>query len=638
MAGQSDQPPQSGVPDLIERYRVRRDAWIAQADELARLRDEVRASAEREAMEIVTAARRDVRKVITEARRELLVLSAQVQAALGEATPKTDPATLLNKAGITLEPGARNLLAGTATDALVSEDVVNEILNDVQDDMTALAEDARTLPLQAVPSRQIAAPVSRSSIPDAITAPPMRVVPSIASSPSITAQPPSPPQTSIAAPPIQIPEITFPPPDQERDEIPGLSESASKVLLSSPFPSDAVPIQNDKRLRTFLALFVGIGAMVALVTTWWLSSGNSASESSAVATSAPREASAPSAAGQPPPAPTAATKASAAPGEAPSTANLSLMVEAVREVWIRTTIDGRTDDGRTLATGQGIEISAEQSILVRAGDAGAVLVSVNNGEKRLLGRDGQVMTRRFVAERADEPVRAPAPPVAPAPQPAPAPLAPSAPARVQPPVASAAPAPAPPVTPPPSAPSSAGSVARANPPSPPAPTASAPSAAPAPAVSQQTSSASQVSIPSGVGNQLSAPAAPLAAPAEVPTPPSPATVVVAVARQWLDAYHRQDRATMAALSTENLLLADERRADERFPSGLGDVTRTLDRVSVQIAADTAVLTAVMMEQSASVPSSPHVSPISQVWVLGAGQWKVRQARFVSEARLNQVFK
>ncbi len=315
MAGQSDQPPQSGVPDLIERYRVRRDAWIAQADELARLRDEVRASAEREAMEIVTAARRDVRKVITEARRELLVLSAQVQAALGEATPNMDPAALLNKAGITLEPGARNLLAGTATDALVPEDAVNEILNDVQDDITALAEDARALPLQAVRSRQIAAPVSLSPIPDSIAAPPMRVVPSIASSPSITAQPPSPPQTSIAAPPIQIPEITFPPPDQEHDEIPGLSESASKVLLSSPFPSDAVPVQNDKRLRTFLALFVGIGAIVAGATTWWLSSGNSTSESTGVATSAPREA---SAAGQPP-APTAATKASAAPGEATST-------------------------------------------------------------------------------------------------------------------------------------------------------------------------------------------------------------------------------------------------------------------------------------------------------------------------------
>src|SRR5262245_34737466 len=105
MAGPTDQPPSqtdsTPVPDLIERYRVRREAWIAQADERARLRDEVRGSAEREAMEIVTAARRDVRKVIMDARRELLVLSAQVQAALGEVNAKTDPAALLNKAGIT---------------------------------------------------------------------------------------------------------------------------------------------------------------------------------------------------------------------------------------------------------------------------------------------------------------------------------------------------------------------------------------------------------------------------------------------------------------------------------------------------------------------------------------------------------
>src|SRR6187455_1866763 len=94
-------PAGTPVPDLIEQYRVRRDAWIAQADELGRLRDEVRGSAEREAMEIVTAARRDVRQIVMEARRELLVLSAQVQAALGDATPKIDRATLLNKAGIT---------------------------------------------------------------------------------------------------------------------------------------------------------------------------------------------------------------------------------------------------------------------------------------------------------------------------------------------------------------------------------------------------------------------------------------------------------------------------------------------------------------------------------------------------------
>ena len=94
---------------------------------------------------------------------------------------------------------------------------------------------------------------------------------------------------------------------------------------------------------------------------------------------------------------------------------------------------------------------------------------------------------------------------------------------------------------------------------------------------------------------------------------------------------------MTALSTDNLLLADERGAEERFPPGAGNVTRSLDRINVQVAADTAVLTAVMTEQSGAQP--PRVSPISQVWVLASGgQWKVRQARFVSEARLNQIFR
>src|SRR4026209_2405933 len=90
-------PAGTPVPDLIEQYRVRRDAWIAQAAELGRGREEVRGSAEREAMEIVAAARRDVRQIVMEARRELLVLSAQVQAALGEASARSDSTGLLHR-------------------------------------------------------------------------------------------------------------------------------------------------------------------------------------------------------------------------------------------------------------------------------------------------------------------------------------------------------------------------------------------------------------------------------------------------------------------------------------------------------------------------------------------------------------
>ena len=94
---------------------------------------------------------------------------------------------------------------------------------------------------------------------------------------------------------------------------------------------------------------------------------------------------------------------------------------------------------------------------------------------------------------------------------------------------------------------------------------------------------------------------------------------------------------MASLQTERLQITDERRNEERFPSNV-NVNRTLDRVSVQIAADTAVLTAVMTERSSDNIVPPRVSPVSQVWEFRGNQWRVSKVRLVSEARLNQVFR
>ncbi|HET9569055.1 MAG TPA: hypothetical protein VFP16_11835 [Vicinamibacterales bacterium] len=613
MAGQTDQPQsQTGttpVPDLIERYRLRRDAWIAQADELARLRDEVRGSAEREAMEIVTAARRDVRKIIMEARRELLVLSAQVQAALGEATPKTDRATLLNKAGITLDDSQPALLEGAVV-AFAPEDAVKQILNEVQEDMSALAEDARTLPLQAVPQlRQIAASPSPPSQSVLASSPlPASATASSTIAPAAIAPPTFSTPLPRPSPPAPEPEISTLAEFQESIEIPELDEAAANVLLSSQFPSDAVPVQSGRRISAFVAACVGIGVVVAGITFSWLSNRNSGASGPAIASE-----------GATPTALSAVAPPTPQPGPAPSAdaAGLSLVAEAVRDVWVRTTIDGRTDGGRTLSAGQVIDVSAGKSISLRVGDGGALLFSLNRGQKQPLGQSGQPVTRQFDAEKPETPQPAPAPqPAKPVPTALPN-------TRSAPPIALAAPAPSPSI-PMPTTTASANAAPAANPPAPPMPT---PAAAPANAIASSQPAASP-----GVVNQLSAPAN-----SSAPVAVSPATVVVAIARQWLDAYHRQDRNAMAALSTDNLLLADERRPDERFPPGLSDVTRALDRVSVQIAADTAVLTAVMTEQSVSQPS-PHVSPISQVWVLGEGQWKVRQARFVSEARLNQVFR
>ena len=574
---QKSSVPGTPVPDLIEQYRLRRDAWIAQADELARLRDEVRGSAEREAMEIVTAARRDVRQIVMEARRELLVLSAQVQAALGEAGGRPDPTALLNRARDT--DGGATEESPDFTDAVFApEEAVKGMLDEARADMDALVEEARTVPFEAL-----------STMP--------------------ALPPPEPPGHLLSEEPYIAAPASGPTPMTPQPGSlfsPTLATNPSRTLLSSQFPSDAVPVPQGRRLRTFVALFGVVGVAVLAGTIWWMrsDSGSTPTETTASTSVTPP----PPAPAAPEPAPTvspaaspeSSAAASAAPAPTTSASNLSLLVEARRSAWLRTTVDGEADTGRMLAQGETFRINAKKSVSLRAGDAGAVFVSVNNAEAVPLGRAGQVITRQFVVENRER----------------------SAPTQQQPAVPSGAkPEPlAPPLA-------SAG------------PTVPTPSPTSLPIVQPVAAAPSPIPEPAPAPAPRAETIPPPAPRAELPTPgpSSPTSAVIAASRQWLDAYQRQDRAAMASLSVSDLQLVDERRNEERFPANV-DVNRTIDRVSVQMAADTAVLTAVMTERSADNGTPPRVSPISQVWVLSGNQWRVRQVRLVSEARLNQIFR
>jgi hypothetical protein len=585
------QPPAPGkpVPDLIEQYRIRRDAWIAQADELARLRDEVRGSAEREAMEIVTAARRDVRQIVMEARRELLVLSAQVQAALGEAGGRPDPTMQLNR-GRDGDGETASEPPAFADTVFAPEEAVRIMLDEARADMDALAEDARTVPFEAL-SKMPALP------------PPEPPDETLHEEPFIAAPSPSPmlssPSSILSATPSPLLST------------PTLSPAASRVLLSSQFPSDAVPVPSSRRVRTLVTLFGIAGVAVLAGTIWWMRGSNTSTtpQTATRSTTTPTPAAAARALTAPA-SPVAPSTTPAGPAAKASTSsNLSLVVEARRSAWLRTTVDGETDGGRMLAQGDSFRISAQKSVSLRVGDAGAVFVSVNNGDALPLGRAGQVVTRQFVVESTErESGQAPQQdsPAGATPEPLAPPLATSPTG----PPSGPTPIPVPIVQPVAAAP---------------------PSPAPAPA---PTPRAETVPPPAPRAETV-----PPAARAELPTPgpATPTSAVIAASRQWLDAYQRQDRATMASLSVADLQLVDERRSEERFAANV-DVSRSIDRVSVQIAADTAVLTAVMTERAADSGSPPRVSPISQVWVLAGNQWRVRQVRLVSEARLNQIFR
>jgi len=58
-------------------------------------------------------------------------------------------------------------------------------------------------------------------------------------------------------------------------------------------------------------------------------------------------------------------------------------------------VDGRIALEREVPAGERMPFGADRSIVVRAGDAGAVTVRLGLDDQGLLGRDGQVITRAF---------------------------------------------------------------------------------------------------------------------------------------------------------------------------------------------------------------------------------------------------
>ena len=102
----------------------------------------------------------------------------------------------------------------------------------------------------------------------------------------------------------------------------------------------------------------------------------------------------------PAPAP-AASEATTAPPPAPaqsdgSGVNVTLVTR--RRAWLRVTIDGKRAFEREVGAGERIPLRGDRSIVIRAGDAGAVAVIWNGRDAGSIGRDGVVATREFTRD------------------------------------------------------------------------------------------------------------------------------------------------------------------------------------------------------------------------------------------------
>jgi cell division septum initiation protein DivIVA len=349
----------TAMPELLQDYKAQRVRLIAQTRELERLRQQVRSSAEREAAAIVTAARQNVRRVLLDARHELLVLVAQLQAVGCDTRPAdlpqnvfpteaTSSSTIIS-AVETSAPGALppgHSITGARRD-------VREVLLEAQSELVALAEEARELRARIATQHSHA-----QELP--------------AAAESIAATAPQESESAPASTPVPEPAPA------------SFSHAEADVAAIGYTPLASTP-------RVFVAIAAGI-VVAAVGVVLFLSSSGRAASPRAPQSLRPEPSQASS---EPTTRPQPVAAAVPLPSAPRDSSVLSLTIDVKRPAWIRTTVDGRADLGRLFDAGEKRTVTAREAIVMRAGDAGAVFVSVNGGQARPLGLDGHVISRRF---------------------------------------------------------------------------------------------------------------------------------------------------------------------------------------------------------------------------------------------------
>ena len=71
---------------------------------------------------------------------------------------------------------------------------------------------------------------------------------------------------------------------------------------------------------------------------------------------------------------------------------MELAVEATAPCWAEIVVDGRRALQRTLQAGERETLQAQESVVIRVGDAGAFAFSINGREAKPLGARGEVRT------------------------------------------------------------------------------------------------------------------------------------------------------------------------------------------------------------------------------------------------------
>ena len=157
---------------------------------------------------------------------------------------------------------------------------------------------------------------------------------------------------------------------------------------SVPFMPDVLPIERSK--VPLMAAIGGALVIVVAASIYFMGRGGAREETAPAARPQSSVETAAPATSQPAPPPAAVPQPAAVPE-----GGIQGELTTVRVSWVRVTVDGEKTIERELPAGAKIPLVARQSIVVRAGDAGAVRVTIDGKDQGSFGPDGAVATRTF---------------------------------------------------------------------------------------------------------------------------------------------------------------------------------------------------------------------------------------------------
>lgn len=192
----------------------------------------------------------------------------------------------------------------------------------------------------------------------------------------------------------------------------GLDPEATIQEFIAQFPSDAVTaghptstqsedhqaIDSDRRAATTFVRLVALSVPIAGAMLYFGTAGRRAAPPAPApqqGVTAAASVGTPAAPAETLPAPAEAPAAAPAVAPAAPSDRLTVALSAIGECWVSATVDGEKKIERLLQPGEQVAMDVRRELVLTAGDASALAITLNGAEAKPLGKPGEVVTARL---------------------------------------------------------------------------------------------------------------------------------------------------------------------------------------------------------------------------------------------------